>query len=344
MAFYNYSSNECILTLNTARICGTNSLDTSTKISKIGYTYNNPGSIILVNKNEVFTALATSSLIHHPRNAPIIASNENYLSPQVLHEIIRLNPKEYDGVDVLLVGNLSKAISLQLNSMGLKTFHINGSNHYKIACRIFDYAKEVNNILIVSGENYTEGLPAAYWSVHMGDPILFVKKDEIPSCTLDKIKKTPNANIYIIGSTKTVSQSVQESLQDLSNINFIDRIEGNTPYELAVNFAKYKSPKGEFGWGKTNRDGHAFTFATLSSAIDIVCGSFFAHMGKHTPLLLVKESSIPTIVTEYINSIKPSKTIKPHPPFMQGWILGCFEALWFNTQIQIEQLLSIDHH
>jgi hypothetical protein len=46
------------------------------------------------------------------------------------------------------------------------------------------------------------------------------------------------------------STEVEQTLSTLPNVKFLDRIDGNDPYEISVNFAKYKSPKGEFGWGR----------------------------------------------------------------------------------------------
>ena len=39
------------------------------------------------------------------------------------------------------------------------------------------------NIMIVSADNYTESIPAAYYSAHMGVPILFTYRDKLPEIT-----------------------------------------------------------------------------------------------------------------------------------------------------------------
>jgi len=84
-------------------------------------------------------------------------------------------------------------------------------------------------------------------------------------CTLEAIKKMKGINIYIIGSTKTVSKAVENYLSNLDNVKNLERIDGETPYDIAVNFAKYKDPKTEFGWNRNYRDGHAFTFGNSRS-------------------------------------------------------------------------------
>jgi putative cell wall-binding protein len=344
----NYSSDECLYTLNTTRVCGKDSIETARKITRIGYTHSRPGSIILINKNEIFDGIAAASLIHHPRNAPILLIEPHFLDQETLFEIQRLNPTGYRGIQLLLVGNISNSVRMYLNSLGFSTSSIKGRNHYETACQVFSEVlsddKDIKNVLIVSGEDYRYGVAASYWSAHMGDPILFVAKNNIPRCTLDSLKKLQSINIYILGSADIISTSVEQTLSSLPNLNSIDRISGNSFYEVAVNFAKYKSPSGDFGWNKTSRDGHAFTFASINNPAAIIPGSFFAHMGKHTPLLLIEKNAIPNVVSEYIEQIKPLPKTKPHPPFMHGWIIGCLDDISYPAQVSLETLLSVDHH
>lgn len=80
------------------------------------------------------------------------------LNWETLAEINRLSPKGYNGIHVILVGNISKSVALELNHYGLNTHHITGSNHYETACKIPDECKEFKNILIISGEDYSEGI------------------------------------------------------------------------------------------------------------------------------------------------------------------------------------------
>ena len=46
----------------------------------------------------------------------------------------------------------------------------------------------------------------------------------------------------------------------------------------------------------------------------------------------------------YIKSVKPMPhKDMPRPPFMHGFILGCTEDISYNSQVIIEDILSIDH-
>jgi putative cell wall-binding protein len=331
-------------TLNTTRICGTNSVDASIQTSKIGFTHMKPNAVILVNKDEIFDGIAAAPLVHFPINASMLLTPGNMIYRETFEEIRRLSPKGYNGIKVFLVGNISRNIEMQLNAMGYKTKHIYGRNHYETACQIPGYREHFKNVLLVSGEDFSEGMPAAYWSAHHGDPILFVKKDVIPGCTLETLKKLPEINVYIIGSAKTISKAVDQTISKLPNVKFLDRIDGTDPYEISVNFAKYKSPDGEFGWGRNYREGHAFTFGTLTNAEQAIPSILFAHMGKHTPLLLTEVNTVPVSVEKYIKEVKPEPPKDmPKPPFMHGYILGCTNQISYSVQVHLDSLLSIDH-
>lgn len=335
----------CPFTLNTTRICADDELDTSIEISKIGFNNMKPNAVILVNKDEVFDGIAATSLVHFPINASLLFTDGNSLNEKTLGEIERLSPKGYNGVQVILVGNISKNVSFALNDHGYRTKHISGRNYYETACIISRIRKEFNNILIISGEDYSEGIITGYWSAHHGDPILFVQRNRIPNCTIDAIKKMNDINIYIIGSTKTISKDVEYYLSGLDNVKKVDRIGGENPYEIAVNFSRYNDTKTDFGWGRNYRGGHAFTFGQLNEPMKIIASVVFAHMGKHTPLLLIEKDKIPEVVNRYINLIKPIQPKgMPKPPFMHGFILGDVSNISYKAQKMIEGMLSIDQH
>ena len=78
--------------------------------------------------------------------------------------------------------------------------------------------------------------------------------------------------------------------------------------------------------------------------MEIIAGVLFAHMGKHTPPLLIRKDTIPSVVEKYIESAKPMPPKDmPKPPFMHGFILGSTKNVSYEAQISIEDILSIDH-
>jgi putative cell wall-binding protein len=153
--------NVCPFTLNTTRICGRNSINHANEVSKVGFSHMKPNAIILINKNEVFDGIASSTLVHFPINAPILLTDPYNLPKETLNEIRRLSPKGHDGIQVLLVGNISTNISNQLKVAGFTSKLITGKDHYETACKIPAERKNFKNILIVSGEDYSEGIVSA---------------------------------------------------------------------------------------------------------------------------------------------------------------------------------------
>jgi len=68
----NYNSENCPLTLNTARICATDAINTSIEVSKIGFANMKPNAVILVNEEETFDGITATSLVHFPINASLL--------------------------------------------------------------------------------------------------------------------------------------------------------------------------------------------------------------------------------------------------------------------------------
>ncbi len=329
------------ITLNTTRICEGDIFQNAIKISNIVYADKSPGSIILANSYLWQDAFIATPLIHFPRNAPILFSHMNSMDQNTVTKIFKLKSKGVNGIQVFIVGGISYAVEQYIMAYGLKTFRISGSSFYETSAKIAEYLNYPKNIMIVSSEDYREGLSACAWAAHMGDVILFAKRSQLPSYTQNVIDATKDAHVFIIGSTNTVSAAVEQEIRRLK-VKFVDRISGSTPYEVAVNFAKYKSPVGDFGWNRTEKEGHAFTFTSILSPFDSVSGSLFAHLGKHTPILTVSRNRLPDVTRNYIKSVKPEQGPEPHPPFMHGWVVGCENVLWSRTQFEIERALSID--
>lgn len=328
-------------TLNTTRICKGDYFQNAIEISNIVYADKSPDSVIIANGEMYQDAFIATSLIHFPRNAPILFSGMNRIDERTIAQIFRLRPGGVDGIHVFIVGGISSSVEQQLEICGFNTFRISGSNFYETSVKVAQYLNYPQNIMIVSSEGYADGLSACAWAAHMGDVILFTTKNELPFYTRSVINATKDANVFIIGSTDSISDSVEQEIRSL-NVKYVDRISGSTPYEVAVNFAKYKSPDSKFGWGRTEREGHAFTFTSILNPFDSVSASLFAHLGKHTPILVVAKEKLPDATKNYIESVKPMPLPEPHPPFMHGWVVGCYNVISTDTQLEIERALSID--
>ena len=330
-------------TLNTVRVDGYNHVENAIKATDISYAASHPNAIILVSSERWQDGYAACPIIHHPINAPILFTSRDYIPQDTINQIFKLNPLGYNGIEIFIIGHISYSVEKYLNNLGFSTFRINGNNIYELSANIAEYMEYPQNIFVISGEDYREGLCTCSYSAHAGTSILFVEKDFLPWFTKKVIELTKNPNIYIVGSHNTISENVEEEIRNL-DVNFVDRISGSNPYEVAVNFAKYRDFNNQFGWGRTYRDGHGFTFVSIDSPFDAPASALFGHLGKHTPTLSIDPNYLPTVTFEYIESVRPIPPEEPTPPFMHGWIIGCNNIISYEAQLQIENALSIDEH
>ncbi|MBC8061010.1 MAG: cell wall-binding repeat-containing protein [Clostridiaceae bacterium] len=352
-----YSDLPCYIpaidTVNTTRILGDDPLTFNNYATKVIYPSSKvkwrPNAVILVPLNSYHYGLLAAPLIHFPINAPLIFTNSNYLSEETFNEIIRLSPTGKNvPAKVLIVGPITKLIELQLLNAGLSTIRITGSDPIYAASEAMEFRYKMaknsmegkKDIMIVSAEDFKESIPAAYYSAHMGVPILFTYKDKLPEITKEKLIKYNDKNIFVIGSKQTITDHIFNEICSISKSK-VDRIGGDTPYEVTINFAKYYSPESMFGFNINTKDGWTFCFGATNNWANNLSACIFAHLGKHSPLLYIEPLRIPKATSEYVLSVKPKETPMPKPPFMHGFILGGFNHISTNMQIELEEVLNI---
>ncbi|MCF6092540.1 cell wall-binding repeat-containing protein [Microaerobacter geothermalis] len=308
-----------------------------------------PSAIILAPVSQFHDSLTATSLVHFPINAPVLYSSSSHLTPITLGEIKRLSPMGKDlPAQIFLVGNFSSQVIKALEEEGWKTQHLNGSNFYETAVKVAIYRQEVvpsaskegrTSVLLVSATSPLVSLPASYYAAHMGVPILYVNKDSIPPATARFLQMKKGINYTLFGGESIISTKVEEQIKALTT-GKIFRVTGNNPYEISVNLSKKTSHGGELGWGRNMPGrGDAFTFGSTASWQEVIAGCILAHLGKHTPLLMVEKNRVPAVTKKYLRFLNPLKIGHPEPPYMHGFILGGYEQFFFSTQVQLETLL-----
>ncbi len=90
--------------------------------------------------------------------------------------------------------------------------------------------------VLASGEDYPDALCAAPLAGKYKAPILLTEKDSIPETTLSTIKQLQVKNIFIIGGTGVISNTVEDQLK-LLGIS-ITRLFGQNRYETDIAVAK----------------------------------------------------------------------------------------------------------
>jgi putative cell wall-binding protein len=283
-------------------------------------------------------ALISSPLTHFPRNGPVLLTPPDNLSPVVAQEIVRLCPTGHNSpAQVITIGSLSPNIDQEITRLGFTVCRINGGDPAATAVMIWDVLGPRDNVILTSGETFEEALPAGGWAAHHGDPILLTCRDQLPMMTARAIQEH-QPDVYILGSERTISRRVEAMVRDLT-YGFVDRIGGNTPAEVSVNFTRYKSPTRKFGWDVRDRRGWSFRFSRLDDWTSALNGDPLSHMGKHSPLLLIDPNEVSQVVRQYIISVNPIHP-EPKPPFMHGFIVGINGSILCPVQLDLDSLLE----
>lgn len=343
--------NQVIDTADTTRVLGSNPIEFNVYVTKMIYPSPEvewrPNAVILVPLTTYHYGLLASPIIHFPINAPLMFTDPNSLNPEIYLEILRLSPTGKNvPAKIIIVGPVSSYVEMQLRNAGFSTIRIMGADPVSTAGEAMEFRYRIppesmegmENIMIVPYDSPIGCIHAAYFSAHMGVPILFTFKDRLPEVTRQKISKYSDRNVFVIGGELSITNQVISEIKAISK-GKVDRIGGNTPYDCAINFAKYHSEEGMFGWNINTRDGWAFCFGTPNSWAENLSACVFAHLGKHAPLLYIEPDRVPENVKQYILSVHPLEMHPPKPPFMHGFILGGPERISHNAQVKLEEVL-----
>jgi putative cell wall-binding protein len=299
-----------------------------------------PNAVILARGDGINyqDALISMPLVHFPRNGPVLLTENQRLTPIVAEALRQFNPSGKNSpAQVIIVGSLSLQIDKDVQSLGFSIKRISGPDPAATAVLIWQVLGPRKSVILTSGETFEEALPAGGWSAHMSTPILLSCRDYLPVATAQAIREN-QPDVYILGSRKTISNQVERMARELTG-GFVERIDGRDPFEIVVNFTRYKSPSGDFGWGIREKRGWSFRLSRYDDWASALSGAPLSHMGKHSPLLVIQPDAIPEVVREYILSVNPIHK-EPEPPFMHGYIVGFTGTITCNVQRELDSLLE----
>lgn len=348
----NQNADKNLKTMNTKNITRLNSNDpietavlVSQTIFPATHKENQPGTVILVPLDNWQVGLASSDLIHHPNNGPILFMNKDEIPQATMDEIKRLNPiGNSEGTQVMVMGDANTNILDALD--GYKVETIDGTDPSEFAAQVDKKYAEVsggeypNSVIIVSSDDEAKlfSLSATNWIAHMPEPVLFVSKDEIPDATIKSLKERKNANIYLLGPEAVISNQVEN---DLGEYGKVTRIEGKDAISTSIEFAKFKDKSTKFGWGLTE-PGHGVSFISTESPELAIAAAPFSHLGKHAPLIWLDKGNLSETIYQFLASIKP--TFKDDPtsgPYNHGFIIGTQKEIPFAIQGILDEKLEI---
>jgi hypothetical protein len=95
----------------------------------------------------------------------------------------------------------------------------------------------------------------------------------------------------------------------------------------------------DFGWG-LQESGHNYAFVNPEYWQDAVPSSILSHRGKHGPIILIQNDTIPQPVEAYLKAVQPSLKDPREQTFNHGWIIGNELHISLNNQARLDSLLS----
>lgn len=340
-----------IVMKNSARVNTANPFEAAARVSRTiwpaTHEGNLPGGFILVDPDDWQTAALMTNFIHFPLNGPVLFVKKDAIPEVTLKEIDRIreaSAKSRQKLTVMVAGTLDAKVESSLRAMGLTPEWIQADNPAALARRVDARYAELqgavpNAVIIGSMDSPEFTLPAVNWIAHMPDPLLFVRRDEVPAETKEALQlRNGQASIYLLGPTTVISPAVEQALAAYGKVT---RIAGKDAFEQAVAFASYKDAGTQFGWGLT-QPGSNFSFVPVNSPALAVAAAPFSHLGKHAPLLWVEANVVPQSVMHYLQGVQPKFVHTPSEgPFNHGWLTGDETVLSLQVHGLLDEALEI---
>ncbi|KAI7254586.1 hypothetical protein KC345_g11246 [Hortaea werneckii] len=111
--------------------------------------------------------------------------------------------------------------------------------------------------------------------------------------------------------------------------------------EINTAFAKFKDTANGFGWGITT-PGHNLSLLTTDSAMLAIAAAPFSHLGKHAPLVFMKQEGLPDSLMKYTMELQPKFKDSPaEGPYNHAWLTGDTATISGAAQSGIDDMLEI---
>ena len=330
-------------TKNTVRVGGGDAAADAAGVASAVYpgtdSASRPTAVVLVDKDDWQAGVTASVLAAKPIGAPLLISDGDKLSAISKDTLDRLKPK---GSDLSKDAQVIRIGDKPARPDGFKTAVIEGKDPYERAAaidRFFSAAKgkPSANVIIASGEEAEYAMPAAAWAARSGDSVLLTGRNSLPKTTEKALKEHEKPGIFVLGPKTVISEKVVKRLEKLGKVS---RIEGATPVENAIAFARYE--KGSFGWGVVV-PGYNFTLAGTSRPLDAAASAALAAKGVFAPLILTDQAgALPKPLEAYLLSVQPGFEDDPgQAVYNRVWILGDDKQVSVPAQARIDQITEL---
>jgi putative cell wall binding repeat protein len=330
-------------TKNTVRVGGGDAASDAAGVASALYpatgSSTRPTAVVLVEQSDWQAGITASVLAGPPIGAPLLLSDGDELPAVSRDTLERLKPTGSDLSRDAQVIRIGQEVA---RPDGYKLAVIEGDDPYERAARIDRFfsaarGRPSRNVVVVSGESPEFAMPAAAWAARSGNAVLPVSGQSVPPPIRKALREHERPNIYVLGPERVIGKKVVDQLEELGRVR---RIEGRTPVQNAIAFARFE--RAGFGWGVTV-PGYNFTVASTSRPLDAASAAPLATRGVFAPLLLTdRADELPRPLEDYFLSVQPGYEDDPgQAVYNRVWILGDDETVSVAQQARLDQITEL---
>ena len=261
------------------RVGGTDRIHTAILTSQADYNDGAAGAVILA-RSDLFPDSLAAAPLAVKNTAPILLTSPKSLDARTAAEISRVL---LPGGTVYLLGQTSALSTDVENAVSQLGYHVNrigGADRFATAADIAGSIGSVTKILLADGTNFPDAVSAAAACGPAGTVIALTAGTSMPDATTQLLGSNSGASVVAVGGPAAAADP-----------NATTKLVGADRYATSVMVAQafFTNPTG----------------AGMATGLDfpdaLTAGPYLA---AGWPMLLTDPNSIPTIVSQYLGSIK----------------------------------------
>lgn len=296
------------------RLSGDNRYETSVEVSE--KNFKSADTVVLASGQNIADALVASSYADI-EEAPILLTNKNSISDEVLDEIERLKADK-----VVIVGgqsSISSSVESRLKKEDIKVTRISGRDRFdtsdKLSQEVSRLSKKSSQAILVNGYKNIDALSVSSLATKEELPILLNGRNALNMSVKNRLKQMNVNKVYIIGGNNSISSDVEKELKKMQ-ISVV-RLSGTDRYETSANIAKY-----------AYKDFDEAIVASGENPVDALAASTLTGK-KKAPILLTNKNKIPKSIKKIIEDMDIGKIT----------IVGGENSITDNVMDDMEDLL-----
>ena len=241
-------------TRNTIRVDGADAATVAAGVASAVFpatgASDRPTAVALVDQEDWQSAVAAAVLAGPPIGAPLLLSDGDKLPDVTAETLERLAPSGSDlseDAQVIRIGPTSAAPTATRPPWWKATTR---TQERAAIDRFFSAArgKPSSNVVLYSGEQPEWAMPAGSWAARSGDAALPVKAGSIPAPVAKALQDHERPNVYLLGPEEVIGKEVADQLEKRKLARSVERIEGATPVDNAISFARYEKGDSAGEW------------------------------------------------------------------------------------------------